>query len=161
MVENDTTQTEEASAAEAPAHVPAEEKTLTDTQLESFAQTARTNPAEAYSRFGLALFHSLSDEDAQAQLATLKIDGKDALSLYNRGVLLAENGKFTEAAKAFAEAGVLDTSLGEALYNQALATEKAGNAAEARKLWNKYLEVCDDPDESAEIKNHITELANR
>ncbi len=164
MVENDTPQTEEetaAQASQAQAPTAVEEMTLTDVQLEGFTKTLQADPAQAYSRFGLALFHSLSDEDAQAQLSALKIDQKDGLSLYNKGVLLAKEEKFAEAAKAFAEASQLDSSLPEAVFNQALATEMAGNATEARKLWNKYLELCDDPDESSEIKNHITELANR
>lgn len=164
MVENESTQTETESAAtadeaEAPAQV--EEKTLTDIQIEAFAAALKDDPSEAYARFGLALFHSLSDEEAQAQLAGLKIKSEDSLSFYNQGVILAGQDKFADAAKAFAQALELDPSLSEALFNQALASEKAGNAADARKLWNKYLEFCDDPEESAAIKNHITELANR
>lgn len=164
MVENEPTQTEPEAAEtaqEAQAPAPVEEKTLTDLQIEGFTQALHDNPAEAYARYGLALFHSLSDEEAQAQLAGLKIKPEDSLAFYNEGVILAGKDKFAEAAKAFARASELDPSLSEAVFNHALATEKAGNAAEARKLWNRYLELIDDPDETAEIKNHITELANR
>lgn len=164
MVENEPTQTETetaAPAAEAPATAQVEEKTLTDIQIEGFAKALKNDPAEAYARYGLGLFHSLSDEEAQAQLAGLKIQPEDSLAFYNQGVVLAGQDKFADAARAFARAGELDPTLSEAIYNQALATEKAGDAAEARKLWNRYLEFCDDPDETAEIKNHITELANR
>lgn len=157
MVENDTMPTDSESAPEAAV----EEKTLSDVQLEAFSASVANDPADAYKRWGMSLFHSLSDEQAQEQLGVLKIGYQDALGHYNQGVMLARNEKYAQAAKAFAQASAMDATLTEAVYNQALAEEKAGNAAEARKLWNKYLEFCDDAEESAEIKNHITELAGR
>lgn len=157
MVENDST--DQQPAADVAAAV--EEKTLSDIQREAFAAAVAANPAEAYKRWGVSLFHSLSDEEAQEQLGVLKINYPDALGHYNQGVKLAEAEKYAQAAKAFAKASELDPTLTEAIYNQALAEEKAGNAGEARKLWNRYLEFCDDAEESAEIKNHLTELAGR
>lgn len=161
MAENDSTPAEAQLAPEPPAPAPAEEKTLSDLQLEAFAAAVAADPADAYRRWGVSLFHSLSDEQAQQQLGLLKINYPDALGHYNQGVMLARGEKYAQAAKAFAKAAELDPSLGEALYNQALAEEKAGNTAEARKLWNQYLEFCGDAEESQEIKNHLTELASR
>jgi tetratricopeptide (TPR) repeat protein len=160
MTENDTTASESPTPTEV-AEAASEEKTLTELQLEGFTSALEADPKEAYSRWGLALFHTLSDEQAHAQLALLKINPQDALGHYNQGVTLVSKGKFVEAALAFARAAELDPRMTEAVYNQALAEEQADNLADARKLWNRYLEICDDPEESAEVKSHIAELANR
>jgi tetratricopeptide (TPR) repeat protein len=161
MAENETNSADAAAISDGAETATPEEKTLTEKQLESFTAALEADPKDAYGRWGLALFHTLSDDQAQAQLGLLKINAQDALGHYNQGVVLASKGKYADAARAFAQASELDPQLAEAVFNQALAEEQAGNAAAARKLWNRYLEICDDPEESAEVKSHLTELANR
>lgn len=162
MAENESTPIDTPEAGEGAGQAAAAEpSTLTDIQLAAFSAAVAADPKDAYSRWGLALFHSQSDEQAQAQMTALKIELKDALGHYNHGVVLAQKEKYADAARSFAKAAELDPTLIEAVYNLALAEEKAGNTSEARKRWNRYLELCQDPEESAEVKNHITELANR
>jgi tetratricopeptide (TPR) repeat protein len=94
----------DAAAISRPETPTPEEKTLTEKQLESFTAALEADPKDAYGRWGLALFHTLSDEQAQAQLGLLKINAQDALGHYNQGVVLASKGKFADAARAFAQA---------------------------------------------------------
>ena len=113
----------------------------------------------AYQRFGLALFHSFSDEEAETEREKLGITPKDALDHYNRGCLLAAREDFTAAAAAFERAVKLEPELAEALYNLALAQERAGNAAQARKSWNSFVERFGDRPEIAEVRDHLAQTA--
>ena len=85
----------------------------------------------------------------------------DALDFYNLGCFQASKEQYGKAADAFEKALKQNPTLLQAQYNLALAQEMAGEIAAARKSWNAYLDKCENPDEAAEIKDHLTELANR
>lgn len=113
----------------------------------------------AYKRWGLPLFHNLSDADAEAQREKLGFEPKDALDFYNRGCLLASRDDFSGAAKAFARAAKMDETLAEAQYNHALSLELAGQTADARKAWHQYVEQFPDRDDVAEVRDHLSTMA--
>lgn len=146
-------ETEETEGAEAP--------TLTEQMLEDFQTSLDGDRMSAYRRWGFAMFHSIAPEKAHAELGSLGLKPRDALDHYNLGCSLATREQFAQAAKAFEQALKLDENLVEARFNLALAREKSGEASAAKKLWNEYLESCTDEQETAEIKNHLSELAGR
>lgn len=127
--------------------------------LSQFMTSVQERGEAAYENWGIAMYHSLSDEDCEAQREMLGMDPSDALDFYNRACLMAQREEYAAAAKAFEKALELDGAMSEALYNQALALEKSGDVAGARKLWDRYIKSTDDSDETREIQQHLTELA--
>lgn len=114
---------------------------------------------ETFRRLGFALFHSLSDERAFAELQKLGYKPKDALDHYNLGCQQSIAEKFGEAAKSFAQALKLQPEFPEACYNHALALEKSGDGSAARKAWKDYLDSCSDEAEAEQVREHLKELA--
>jgi tetratricopeptide (TPR) repeat protein len=112
----------------------------------------------AHARWGLPLFHSLSDEDAEAQRLALGFEPRDALDFYNRGCLLAGRGDFAGAARDFERAVQLDASLADAYYNRALALEEAGDKAGARTAWQAYLARFNESEDTGEVRQHLESL---
>lgn len=164
--ESQATQTEPeagVSAEQEPeaAEAPPEEPGLTDILVERFAGELQSDGNDTYRRWGFALYHSLDDTAAQAERVRMGIKPVDALDHYNLGCHLASLEDFTKAANAFAKALELDPEFPEGHYNLALAREKAGQAAKATESYQRYLELIDDPEQSTEVKNHLSELANR
>lgn len=128
--------------------------------LADFQQSVEAEGETAFMRWGLPLYHSLTDEAVEAQRAAHGIEPADALDFYNRGCLLASREDFAGAAKAFARAAELNADLPEAAFNHALALEKSGDAKGARKAWQAHLETLEEDSEDAdEIKEHLTTLA--
>lgn len=134
------------------------ETDFSDDLLARFQADLEQNVEEAIGRWGLAMFHSLPDDKAQIYRNQLKFEDRDALDHYNRGTILAQQEKYGDAVKAFDQALKLRPEFKEAHYNRALALELDGKKNDAVKAWNDYLQYSDDAEESAEIKNHITEL---
>jgi tetratricopeptide (TPR) repeat protein len=128
--------------------------------LADFQQSVAAEGETAFKRWGLPLYHSLSDEAVEAQRLAHGVQPTDALDFYNRGCLLASTEDFAGAAKAFARALELKPELSEAAFNHALALEKSGDAKGARKAWQAQLEALEDGSEDAEaIKEHLGSLA--
>ena len=166
MSETNTEETTEATEAPAPEaaepDTPAPpEPTLTDNLVQAYQAMIESGDDTAYLRWGYALYHSLGDELVQSERVRLKAKVRDARDAYNLGCYHANREKYADAAKSFGQAKEFDPDLVEAWYNHALASELAGNIAEARKSWLNYTEICEDADEVKEVKNHLTELANR
>lgn len=130
-----------------------------DRQLELLRQSLSAEGEGAYQRWGLSLFHSLHDDEAERQRETLGLQPKDALDHYNRGCLLAGREDFAGAARAFDRAAQLDARLTEAFYNRALAQEKAGEVAAAKSSWQAYLERFGDSDDVSDVRQHLESLA--
>ena len=128
-------------------------------QLECFRQSLEAEGEGAYDRWGLAMFHSLPDEDIEAQRVALKWGNRDALDHFNAGCLSASREEYGKAATAFAKAVELDPALSDAAYNHALALEKAGRTDPARKAWQTFLKEYPDSDEVREVNQHLTEPA--
>jgi tetratricopeptide (TPR) repeat protein len=130
-----------------------------ENELELFRQSLAGEGEKAYERWGMAMFHSLNDEDAETQRRALGFEPQDALDFYNRGCLLAQREDYAGAAKAFEQAVALDPKLSEAIFNRALALEYSGDKAAVRKAWQDYLEQSGDSEEAAEIKSRLEGLA--
>ncbi len=128
-------------------------------QLECFRQSLEAEGEGAYDRWGLAMFHSLPDEDIEAQRVALKWGNRDALDHFNAGCLSASREEYGKAATAFAKAVELDPALSDAAYNHALALEKAGRADPARRAWQAYVEKYPESGEVGEVNQHLTEPA--
>lgn len=163
MAENDQEQTngQTAQAAEAPAEQPPAEPTLTETLVGRFEESIQKDGQNAYGRWGFALFHSLAPERIVEESIRLGFKPTDALDFYNLGCFHAHKEQYSKAVDAFEKALKQNPNLLQAQYNLALAQEMAGDVSAARKTWNAYLERCENADEAAEIKDHLTELANR
>ncbi len=127
--------------------------------LEQFRASLAAEGPAAYQRWGLTLYHSMNDEELEAQREQLGFAPADALDHFNRGCLLAAREDFAGAARHFGEAVKLDAGLAEALYNLALAQESAGQKAEAKRSWNQYLERFSDREDGAEVREHLVALA--
>jgi tetratricopeptide (TPR) repeat protein len=127
--------------------------------VSQFRESVEREGEEAYKRWGLPLYHSLPDEEVEAQRRALGVKPVDALDHYNRGCLLAAQEDFAAAAQQFAQAVKLDPEMSEALFNLALAQEKAGRLAEARKSWNQFVERFGDQEEAAQVRDHLAQLA--
>ncbi len=139
---------------------PTPEKLLTETLVESYEQSLDADAKKTFEKLGYALFHSVSDEKAQELLHKFGFKPRDVLDHYNAGCALAAKEKFSDAAKAFAAALDLDSNFEPARFNHALAKEMAGDAAGAKKSWKELLDLCQDEEESARIKQHLKELAD-
>lgn len=127
-------------------------------QVEMYKQSLATEGETAYLRWGMPLFHSLSDDEAEAQRLALGIAPVDALDFYNQGCQLVNREDFAGALTAFEQAAQLDPTLGEAVYNKAMALERMGDLAAARQTWQAYLEKFGENEDAGEVKLHIESL---
>ena len=126
--------------------------------VELFKESLAQEGEIAYARWGMPLFHSLSDEDAEAQRLALGVEPQDALDFYNRGCLLAHQEDPAGAAKAFARAAQLDPALAEAVYNQALALEQADDKSGALETWQDYLARFGENEDAVVVRQHLESL---
>ncbi len=133
---------------------------LTTRLVEGFCKALESGAADVYDRWGYSLFHSIQPDVAERERARLGVPLRDALDHFNRGCLLAGDGKFAEAVKAFDQAVKLKEDFYEARYNLGLALERAGEIPKARKAWTESLQHCDDEAEASAIKHHLSELAD-
>lgn len=132
---------------------------LTDRVLDYYGKAVERDSKWAYEHIGYALFHSLNDEQAMAELLKLGFKPKDALDHYNMGCKYAAEGKYAEAAKSFAQSVKLNPELKDAQFNHALALEMAGDLNGAKKGWKDIAELYGEEKEAEEIKQHLKELA--
>jgi tetratricopeptide (TPR) repeat protein len=130
-----------------------------ETQLNLLKESLTNEGEGAFSRWGLSMYYSLSDEEIEAQRETLGIEPADALDYYNRGCSKAGHEEFDEAVRLFSKALSMDGELNEASYNLALACEKTGETTEAIGHWKKHLSRLEDGEESEQIRQHISELS--
>ena len=128
--------------------------------LDLFRQSLAQDGEKAYLRWGLPLFQSMEDEEAEGQKEALGIQPVDALDHYNRGCLLALREQWSEAIKMFDKAIAQDSTLVEAYFNRALALEKSGDLKAAREAWNAWIERFGDRPEASDVKQHLGALAD-
>jgi tetratricopeptide (TPR) repeat protein len=126
--------------------------------MDLFKQSLASEGEPALQRWGLPMYHVLSDEEAEAQRQSLAIEPKDALDFYNRGCLLASREDYSGAVKAFERALALDPKLKEAAHNRSLALELSGDVLAARAAWRSYLETFTDSEDIEEVKQHLESL---
>lgn len=170
MTENEIEKTPEAEsniesgAPAAPEAAPPEEKpspaslTFSDDLVSRFGGALESDTNEAYQRWGLAMFHSIDEGQAHAELSKLGLEPRDALDHYNIGCTHAAAGRFKDACASLETSLALDPAFYEAKYNLALAKEQTGEAETARKLWTEALELAGE-EEAGAIRQHITEIS--
>lgn len=130
-----------------------------DTLLDQFQESLEQDREKVYQRWGVSMFHSLDDAQAEAEREQMGVELQDSLDYYNRGCLKAQQENYTEAVKLLDQAIKLDEDFAEAYFNRALALEKAGKTGDARNAWNEFLQKFGDHDSAAEVKEHLTQLA--
>lgn len=128
--------------------------------LDLMRESLKADGEQAYTRWGISMFHCLSDEEIEAQRLELGFEQKDALDFYNRGCLLAIREEFGPACESFAKAIEASPEMAEARFNYALCLEKTGELDKARPAWQEYLEQFAGPDEVEDVKQHLGSLAS-
>ncbi|MCL5270727.1 MAG: tetratricopeptide repeat protein [bacterium] len=128
--------------------------------VELFAESLAKEGEKTYARWGLAMFHSLSDEQVMAQRRALGFKPVDSLDHYNLGCSLAAEAKYEKAVDSFRKAIELRPDFAEAAYNLAMALELAGDKSAARKAWQAYLDRFAADEETTEIKQRLVALAD-
>lgn len=103
--------------------------------------------AQAYNDLGLALKKSGHREEAMEQyLKALSIDPQCAPCLNNRGVLHMEGLNLTEAEEDFGKAIASHPSYADPWFHRALVLEAQGDLGEAKKNYEKFIELSRDID---------------
>ena len=131
-----------------------------EAQLDLLKESLTREGEAAFSRWGLSMYYSLSDEDVEAQREHMGVDPEDALDNYNRGCSKAGREEYDEAIVLFGKALNLDPELTEASHNLALSYEKAGKTGEAVSQWKTYLSNLIDDEESDQIRQHLSDLSS-
>ena len=129
-------------------------------------QRAEHDPsAEAQHAAGVALVLVEKPDDAIAKLESAARASHDAKSWsdlaaarYAAAVQFRRPSLYPEALAASDDALRIDAKLPEALFNRALILETMGLISEARKAWQRYLEVDPDSQWANEARDHLAKL---
>jgi len=129
-------------------------------------QRAEHDPsAEAQHAAGVALVLVEKPEDAIAKLESAASASHDAKSWsdlaaarYAAAVQFRRPSLYPEALAAADDALRIDAKLPEALFNRALILETMGLISEARKAWQRYLEVDPGSQWANEARDHLAKL---
>jgi tetratricopeptide (TPR) repeat protein len=121
--------------------------------------------AEAQHAAGVAMVLLQKPSDAVDRLETAARVTGDARSWNDlaaaRYAMAVELGRASQypAALAAADAALrIEPTLPEALFNRGLILEKMGLTAEARRAWQRYLEVDPSSGWATEVRTHLAEL---
>jgi tetratricopeptide (TPR) repeat protein len=121
--------------------------------------------AEAQHAAGVAMVLVDKPDEAIAKLESAAKASHDAKSWsdlaaarYAAAVQFRRPSLYPEALAASDDALRIDARLPEALFNRALILENMGLIAEARKAWQRYLEVDPGSQWSNEARTHLNEL---
>jgi tetratricopeptide (TPR) repeat protein len=87
------------------------------------------------------------------QLATRGFETPEALN--DDGVAQFEMGKYEEAIAYFAKALAKSPNYNEALFNKALAEERAHRNDQAEQDWQQFIKVSSDETWKAEAQKHL------
>jgi len=136
------------------------EKDLYEIELEKYRNFLSTDYEEGLRRYGFVFYFSLSPCERAQIKKKLDLPLSSPVELYNLGCLAAQENNFGEAVDFFRRSIELDPQLADAWYNLALCYEHLGQKAEARKAWDRYMELL--PHESArqQIIAHVAELSS-
>lgn len=127
----------------------------------SFAQSPSA-PQEA--RLTLArLYLASGRQQAERALEILSeiasTDKASAEAFNDLGAALFVMGRFTEAVAAFTRALEKSPRYEEALFNRALAHERAGRAEEARRDWQEFINKSSDEAWKSDARQHLDFLS--
>ncbi|HEV7572863.1 MAG TPA: CHAT domain-containing protein [Thermoanaerobaculia bacterium] len=123
--------------------------------------------AEAQHAAGVAMILVEKPDEAIAKLESAAKASHDAKSWsdlaaarYAAAVQFRRPSLYPEALAASDNALRIDARLPEALFNRALILENMGLISEARKAWQRYLEVDPGSQWANEARTHLSELPN-
>jgi tetratricopeptide (TPR) repeat protein len=146
------TETPDKPAEQQPQH------NLYERQRTIFQSSLDADLESGLARYGFGFFHSLLPEDRFLLQDKLGMPCQDAADLYNLGNAHASREEYERAVEYWKKALKMDPSLHAATYNIALACERLGKTAEARKLYEAYIESLEDAEEKQRIEEHLTQL---
>lgn len=130
--------------------------------LERYMRQVNNDPDKALEQYGLTLFHSLPTLQRVRLRQGWSMGPVTAVTHYDLGLAAVNQENWESAIERFEKAWEMDNNLTQALYNQALATERSGDTAGAARLFRKYLEVVGDRpalgEEVEQVRQHINEL---
>jgi len=130
--------------------------------LDKFQSRLADKRVKAMRQFGMTLFHSLPVAQRIKLGEALGVNPDNATTHYNLGVLAAVEQDWAKAIAEFQAALKMDASMRVALYNLALATDKNGDVAKARRLYNELVDSVNEEaawaEDVAKIKARLSEL---
>ena len=132
---------------------------LYDEELTRYRQALNRGVEHAYRRYGFVLYHSLDGTEVVDLRKKMGFAPVEATDFYNFGVVSAEKDELPEAIECFQRAMKAEPELADAEFNLALALEKSGDKAAAKKQWASYLkrEALSEADRQA-ASQHLKEL---
>lgn len=148
---------ESAIPAAAPARKP-EPRSLYEKEMANYRATLESDLEGGLAKYGFALFHCLPGEERFAFQKKLGIPCRNAAEHYNMGCALASKEDFAGAIESWKQALKMNPALNQAVFNIALALERMGKPAEARKQYTAYLQNVEDPEEKAAVEAHLGEI---
>jgi len=129
----------------------------------AIAKKELSDPTKAYSHLGGLLYKMQQYPEAKIAFEKgLRIQAKDAYTLYMLGLVLRKMGNFAESILAFQHAVKVSTSYKQnALYGQALNYIRMNNTQQAKKLLQESISVDPNTEVAAQAKTSLTKvLAN-
>jgi tetratricopeptide (TPR) repeat protein len=130
-------------------------------QVDNFERLLKSNPDEAYRRYGLSLFYSVSDENLiNERQGRMGFPVRDGIDYYNMGVVESDAGNHRDALTHYRKAMNTGSVLPDLYYNIALTYIELGEIKEARKQLNRYLAIVEETkdDWSQEEKETVEEV---
>ncbi|HBF34061.1 TPA: hypothetical protein DDW35_05815 [Candidatus Sumerlaeota bacterium] len=133
-------------------------RSLYEKEMANYRATLGANLEDGLAKYGFALFHCLPGEERFMLQKQLGIPCRNASEHYNQGCALAVAEDFAGAVDAWKQALKLNPSLNQSLFNIALAQERLGKIAEAKKQYASYLLTITDEEEKQQIEEHVAQL---
>lgn len=139
---------------------------LYEYEIGRFQELIHQDRGYALQRYGWTLFYSLPPEEIYRLKNEFGWKGEEALDCYNRGVMICDEGKYSEALKLFEKAETMKCVIPELFYNMAYIYELNENKDKAREYYQKYIDTCEKLDEIPiklqrdldEVREHIKTL---
>ncbi len=140
------------------AETPSAHRGILDENLGRLRNALIGEGADAFARYGFALFHSLPADEQILHKEAMGMAPRDATDHYNLGVAYAMREQYDKALTHWRTAFRQDPELHQALFNMAVLAENAGKMADARKHYQAYCEAIDDADEAEQVRSHLAEI---
>ena len=131
---------------------------LYESELARYRETLRLDSEVAQERYGMTLIHSLTPSERVLALKEMGNDITDPADHYNLGHMFASEENWDEAISYFRKAIEIDPTLTEAVYNLAVCYQKASLLPQAKSTWSSYLDLVEDEEHKAEVREHIAQL---
>ena len=131
---------------------------LYEKQRTVYRSNLNEDPESAFARYGFGFFHSVPPEERFLVQDRIGMPCREAADHYNLGNAHAFREEYDLAIECWKKALKADASLRAAAFNIALAFERLGKTGEARKFYENYLGLLDDPEEKQRVMDHLAQL---